>query len=457
MTARLFGTDGFRGPYDPTKTTGHINSITFEGLAFAYASIIADRDGAQPTFVVGGDTRTSTPELLHAVCRGAAAAGAEIWNVGVAPTPMIAWIAKIHGINAIAITASHNPDSDNGFKPFEKGGVKPTREILDEIEARYWHDGSSSKLLPQNVGRIVARPELAAAYLDGLINMLGNPNALQNKLIVLDGANGAVSTIAPNLYRRLGAEVVTISCDPEGTINKNCGAAHLEGLRTFLAEHPELTGDPRFLGGFANDGDGDRVMGIDARGRVVNGNHWMRYLAKGQKGIVGTTYTNSALREAIEADGVTFHECDNGDSYVTAKLLELGLARGGEATGHLIDLSHIPSGDGIYMGGWLATTLADQKHTLSDAYDSLELWPELLKNVRVDGADGKTIARSDEIQKAIAEELERFPHAVRVILRPSGTEPLVRVWAEARQQDIVEAVVDRLSATVQTLASTPQA
>jgi phosphoglucosamine mutase len=129
--------------------------------------------------------------------------------------------------------------------------------------------------------------------------------------------------LAPVIYRRLGAEVVEFACNPKGVINKNCGAAHLEGLQTFLSERPELTRDARFLGAFANDGDADRVLGVDGSGRVVNGNHWMRYLAKGQDGIVGTIYTNSALREAVKADGTIFRECDNGDSQVTVKLKEL--------------------------------------------------------------------------------------------------------------------------------------
>lgn len=450
--ARLFGTDGFRGPYDPTGMTGRVNPTTFEGLAYAYAGIITERTGTRPIFVIGGDTRTSTPPLLEAVSKGAAAAGAEVWKVGIAPTPMIAWLAHEHQINAIAVTASHNPDGDNGFKPFETGGVKPARDVLDEVEAHYWRRAGSDKPLPRAItSLIVARPELAGAYLDEIVAKLGGPGILEDRLVVIDGANGAASALAPTIYRRLGAEVVEFACNPQGVINRDCGAAHLEGLQTFLRKHPELTADPRFLGAFANDGDADRVMGVDKSGRIINGNHWMLYLTNGQNGIVGTKYTNSALREAVEADGVTFHECDNGDSHVTAKLQELDLTRGGEFTGHMIDLEHIPSGDGLYMGGWLAAALARKQLTLSTVYDSLPLWPELLRNVHVDGTDGAAIAGSEMVQAAIAEEVARYERAARVVLRPSGTEPLVRIWAEAKQQDIVETVVGRLTKTVQSL------
>lgn len=433
---------------------GRINPQTFEELAFAYASIVAESTDTRPIFVIGGDTRTSTPTLVEAVSRGVAAAGAEVWNVGIAPTPMIAWLAQEYHINAIAITASHNPGSDNGFKPFEAGGVKPARGVLDEVEARYRQRAGSNNPLPRAAAsRTTARPELASAYLDGITVKLGDKSALQNRLVVVDGANGAARELAPAIYRRLGAEVVGFACNPQGVINKNCGAAHLEGLQKFLRERPELTGDARFLGAFANDGDADRVLGVDRSGRVVNGNHWMRHLAKGQDGIVGTIYTNSALREAVKADGIIFHECDNGDSQVTVKLQELGITRGGEFTGHLIDLSHISSGDGLYMGAWLAASLAGDHSTLSDVSDSLSLWPELLRNVRVDGVDGHTLAGSDIVQTAIIEESARYQGAARIVLRPSGTEPLVRIWTEAKQQEIVEAVVARLTRTVQLLAN----
>jgi phosphoglucosamine mutase len=433
---------------------GRINTQTFEELAFAYASIITESTDTRPIFVIGGDTRTSTPPLAEAVSRGVAAADAEVWNVGIAPTPMIAWLAQEYRINAIAITASHNPSGDNGFKPFEAGGIKPARDVLDEVEVRYRQRAASNKPLPRAaVNLTIPRPELASSYLDGMVAELGGEGVLQNTLVVVDGANGAARELAPTLYRRLGAEVVEFACDPQGVINKHCGAAHLEGLQAFLKEHPELTEDTRLLGAFANDGDADRVIGVDRSGRVVNGNHWMQYLAKGQDGIVGTIYTNSGLREAVKANGVTFHECDNGDSHVTVKLQELDLTRGGEFTGHLIDLNHIPSGDGLYMGAWLAAMLAGDHSTLSDVSDSLSLWPELLRNVRVDGVDGHALAGSDIVQAAIIEESARYQGAARIVLRPSGTEPLVRIWTEAKQQEITEAVVGRLTRTVQLLAN----
>jgi phosphoglucosamine mutase len=246
--------------------------------------------------------------------------------------------------------------------------------------------------------------------------------------------------MAPRLYGALGATVVRFECHNDGArINLNCGAAHLEGVKNFLRINPDISQKPNFLGVFASDGDGDRVMGVDPLGRVINGNHWLQRLAIGQRGIVGTVYTNSALREAVERAGVEFHECPNGDSHVTAKIIELtkergpGYTRGGEFTGHLIDIDHLSSGDGLYMGAWMAAQAVSEGITLADIYNGLVLWPEKMVNIHVDNAEEKLA--DPLVKEAIQSIRDHLGQRGRIIVRPSGTEPLVRVWAESRDEN----------------------
>ena len=451
MTEALFGTDGYRGTVNDLQETG-INPSTFEQLAAVYTNLVTERTGEPPTIIVGSDTRVSSPALREAVCMGAASAGAEVWDLDVAPTPVIAWLAQEHSVNAIAITASHNPASDNGFKPFDVGGMKPGRETLEEIEKRYFED----KERFSGKGRIIPRPDLKEEYLKRTVEALGGNEVLAGHTVIIDGANGAVHELAPRLYKRLGAEVYKFACENDGTrINKGNGAAHLEGVIDFMDHNPSLTRADGFLGAFASDGDGDRVMGVDRLGRIVNGNHWMHQLAHKQIGIVGTIYTNSALRNAVEEMGVEFHVCDNGDSYVTARLQELtrergsGYTRGGEFTGHLIDLHHLSSGDGLYMGAWLAIRAAQEDAGLADIRDMLNLWPEKMESLRVNGADAKALVAKCVVQDAISAARGRLDKRGSVIVRPSGTEPLVRVWAEAEDGELLPDIIKSISQALQ--------
>ncbi len=459
---RKFGTDGMRGLYDPTGTESPINGQTAEDLGLAYASMVAEQTGTTPLIVIGGDTRPSTPELVQAATAGAVAAGAEVLDVGIAPTPVIAWIARSVGGHAIDVTASHNPAKDNGLKIFAADAIKPDRETLAEIEARLRQTESGT---PQSWlrsgGKASNRPELARDYVSHLVEKLGGKGALDGRLVVIDGAHGAARGIAPEIYERLGAEVVRYACNC-GVINDGCGAADLDGVQAFLACRPDLTNDPRFIGAFASDGDADRVMGVDRYGRIIDGNHWMQWLADDPSvdGIVGTEYTNSATRQAVAGMGVDFYQCDNGDSHVTDMLFDLtasqgsGYSRGGEFTGHMIDLAHLPSGDGIYMGAALAADLARNGSSLADTYDGLELWPERLQNIELDdNKDARAVRNDERVREALAVVEEKYQSMARVVLRASGTQSVVRVWAEARERVIMETVVTLLSQAVELAAT----
>ncbi len=440
MAETLFGTDGYRGQVDNLNRTG-INPNTFERLAYEFVGLTTELNGESPIVIVGGDTRKSGEVLRNAVINGAAMAGAEVWSMGIAPTPVIAKAAQEHQTYAIAVTASHNPGSDNGFKPFDVGGVKLSNDILREIERSYFSRDEMYRLKKHRQSSIIARPDLKDEYINSTVTEIGGDQTLAGHTVVIDGANGAVFNMAPRLYEALGATVVRFECHNNGArINLNCGAGNLEGVKDFLELNPDIWKKTNFLGAFASDGDGDRVMGVDHLRRVIDGNYWLQRLAIGQRGIVGTVYTNSALREAVRRAGVEFHECPNGDSHVTAEIMKLtkecgpGYTRGGEFTGHLIDIDHLSSGDGLYMGAWMAVQAVSEGITLADIHDGLVLWSEKMVNIHVDNAEERLA--DPLVTEAIQSINDKLGKLSRIVVRPSGTEPLVRIWAESRDENV---------------------
>jgi phosphoglucosamine mutase len=455
MSTIEFGTDGYRGEYNESDLIG-INSATFEALTQEFTSLVTEKDDESPTIIVGYDTRTSGPILAGAVSRGAAEAGATVWNIGVAPTPAIAWLAKEYGFYAVSITASHNPNTDNGYKLFSRSGNKPGRDFLDELSARF-NANENRQNSSKRPGVIYWKDNLTNIYLGRLIRSIGDYETLKGQTIIFDGAEGATHKLGPILYKALGADVVKFACNGNGArINRNCGAASLGGVRDFLEQYKADNPDIKLLGAIACDGDGDRVMALDSTGRTIDGNYWLQHLAEKQTGIVGTLYTNDALRQAVGKMGVEFHECANGDSYVTQKLIELteargtGFTRGGEFSGHLIDLEHIPSGDGLYMGAWLAAKAAQKGADFTDIRDGLELWPERMESIRLQpGVVAANILETASAQEAVSlAKTSLEDQQGRVIVRPSGTEPLIRVWGSAEDETLLSQVMDRLMGSI---------
>lgn len=443
MAERIFGTDGVRGVYGQSE---HMNPNAIERMSYAFAQQVRERD-KNKLIVVGGDTRTSTPALLDASSTGLAKAGMEVLRVETAPTPVIAWYAKQLGASAIAITASHNPARYNGFKPFLVGGRKPGDEFLQELEGRYSElNRIAYGLVSDQAGQTHDARGLESMYLNALAKEFG-ADALEHQRVVIDGANGAAYALGRKVFEALGAEVDMIGDRPSRNINDGVGAADLRGLKDRLRLH-EWRGYRNFLGGFAFDGDADRVMAVDHTGREVNGNHWMTEFARdGDSGVVGTLYTNSGTRQAIEATGARFVESGNGDSKVTQALLEHGLRRGGEFTGHMIDLKYLPSGDGVYMGAWLAARLASGEQRLADIYEGLKLWPESMRRIELpDGVDVQTVLASDAVLRVKQERAQKY--GGRFVLRASGTEPVIRVWAEAEEPGAANEMADALAAEI---------
>jgi phosphoglucosamine mutase len=453
MAEALFGTDGFRDIANKSEVTG-MNPATLGRLAHTYVCLEHERTGELPTFIVGSDTRVSSARLREAVAHGAALAGAEVWELGVAATPVIGKEATVNDVYAMIVTASHNPAQDNGLKIMARGGIKPVKEGMTELEERYYASlGREPKQIMPYYRRIY-RPELIDDYVDRAVDFVG-ADALEGKSVIIDGANGSVWRTIERFYKRLGATVHGYALSNDGAnINNGCGAAHLEGARQFIRDNPDISHEKNSLGTHVFDGDGDRFLALDAEGREINGDHVLNELSVGQVGIVATYYANPALREAVEARGVEFHECENGDSYVTAKLIQLtkergaGFVIGGEKTGHIVQMGWTSTGDGQITGARVAAQGVAEGRTLAEVYDRLPMWPENMVNIRVDNAKGKLeTARVKDTIAAVEAELGEDG---RVIVRVSGTEAsLARVFAVTRPSGVdPKAVTARIAEAI---------
>ncbi|HVS58598.1 MAG TPA: hypothetical protein VHD60_02540, partial [Candidatus Saccharimonadales bacterium] len=457
----LAGTDGFRGEATNDPGPGLVNTETFEGLTYALVDHQLESGNSGPV-VVGQDTRPSSAYLREAVIAGALKCGVEVWDMGIAPTPAIQLAAQRLGGSAVAVTASHNPYTDNGWKGMP-GGEKPSKDVALSISDGYWGRLERGDGLPTTLrGTRVARPNLVSWYADAVVQDIEEAfgeRPLADKLIVVDGARGAAQALTPTILERLGARVERFACDGKGFINEGCGAANLEGLEQFLGERPEITSHPDFLGALANDGDADRLMGIgvlndngNRRFVEINGNHIMHELAQGQPGIVGTEYTNTGMVSRLRDSGIGFEYCANGDVYVTQKLRELQnegkpWTRGGEFSGHLIDLEWLSSGDGVRMAAWLAAYAATNGMNFAEIQQSLPLWPEHAAKIKF-GAAREDIKEDKDVQEAIGLATAELDQDGRVVVRPSGTEPVVRVWGEARNRQRIIRIVEGLAGLV---------
>ncbi len=446
----LFGTDGFRGEYTEKAGAVLLNSETLYGLTQALIQY-ADQ---YKVMVVGRDSRPSGSVLSKAVIQAGVDAGIEVWDLGVIPTPATFKIAGEFKTLAVMITASHNPYTDNGWK-VAIAGNKITNEEAGNISDLYWHN--LDKTIAKNgTGAVIEKPELAEWYVAQVVQSIEqefDEKPLQNKVFVVDGANGATMKFTPEILRRLGAVVHEFACDGAGNINENCGAANLEGVKDHLRSHPEITADPNFVGAIANDGDGDRMMGVGVDGDLMNeitGNHVLYALAQGQPGIVGTLYTNTGLVETLRAEHIEFEQCSNGDTAVTAGLVARqakgdNWTRGGEFTGHHVDTNWLSSGDGVRMAAWFASYVSKSGNTFSDAYKALSLWPEAKSAVRID-PNAPKIEDNEQIQTKISEIKNQLGDSGRVVVRTSGTEPVVRIWGEAKSNTAdIQQIIDDLA------------
>ncbi|HEX3784632.1 MAG TPA: phosphoglucosamine mutase [Pseudonocardiaceae bacterium] len=438
--ARLFGTDGVRGLANTELTPELAMSV-----AASAARVFTEHDPThRQVAVVGRDPRASGEMLESAVVAGLTSAGTDVLRVGVLPTPAIAYLVGALGADlGVMISASHNPMPDNGVKLFAAGGHKLPDAIEDEIDARRGED--SARPTGAAIGR-VRDVDALDRYVAHLLEASGRP--LAGLRIVVDCANGAASVAAPEAYRRAGAEVIAINNNPDGlNINEGCGSTHLEGLRAAVVEHGVDLG-------IAHDGDADRCLAVDATGGDVDGDQIMAVLALAMKEqgeliedtLVTTVMSNLGLHLAMREHGVRMRTTAVGDRYVVEELRAGGYTLGGEQSGHVLLPATSTTGDGLLTALRLMGRVSASGLSLAELAGVMRRLPQVLLNVRV--TDKAAVAGASAVNDAVAQLTAELGESGRVLLRPSGTEQLVRVMVEAPTHDLASAAATRLANVV---------
>ncbi|WP_338697253.1 phosphoglucosamine mutase [Streptomyces sp. Q6] len=445
---RLFGTDGVRG-----VANADLTAELALGLSVAAAHVLGEAGsfaGHRPVAVVGRDPRASGEFLEAAVVAGLASAGVDVLRVGVLPTPAVAYLTGALGADlGVMLSASHNAMPDNGIKFLARGGHKLDDALEERIEAVYDEHRTGApwdRPTGAGVGRVTSYDEGLDQYVAHLMGVL--PNRLDGLKIVLDEAHGAASRVSPEAFTRAGAEVVTIGAEPDGlNINDGCGSTHLDLLKAAVVEHGAAFG-------IAHDGDADRCLAVDHTGSEVDGDQIMAViaLAMRERGalredtVVATVMSNLGLKLAMEREGINLVQTAVGDRYVLENMKEHGYALGGEQSGHVIVLDHATTGDGTLTGLLLAARVAQTGRTLKDLAGVMERLPQVLINVP--DVDKSRVATSAELTTAVADAERELGSTGRVLLRSSGTEPLVRVMVEAADIEQARSVAGRLADVV---------
>ncbi len=444
--AKLFGTDGVRG-----LANSDLTAELAVDLAVAAAHVLGDAgqfvstERPRPLAVVGRDTRASGEFLEHAVVAGLASAGVDVLILGVVPTPAVAHLTTATAADlGVMLSASHNPMPDNGIKFFASGGLK----LADELEAaiedhleEYWE-----RPVGADVGRVYLADDKVAGYVDHLI--AAAPNPLSNLTVVVDCANGAASDVAPNVYRRLGANVIAIHSTPDGyNINDGCGSTHMSDLQHAVVEHGADLG-------IAHDGDADRCLAVDAQGSIVDGDQMMAVLALAMRDagnlssntVVSTVMANLGFNLAMAEAGIEVVSTAVGDRYVLEEMRNNGYNLGGEQSGHVVLSDFATTGDGLLTAIMVMARMVATGETLADLASVMTSLPQVLINVS--GVDKNALDSDEVVAAAVADESEKLAGGGRVLLRKSGTEPLVRVMVEAPTSDLAQSSAQRLASVV---------
>jgi phosphoglucosamine mutase len=437
--SRLFGTDGVRG-----LANGEITAELALQLSVAAAHVLgrsAREQGRRPKAVVGRDPRASGEFLSAAVVAGLGSAGVDVHNVGVLPTPAVAFLTgDMDAHFGVMLSASHNAMPDNGIKFFAAGGHKLADAVEDEIVA---HMGEEwSRPIGAEVGRVHENRAGQARYVAHLLAVL--PHSLDGLTVVIDAAHGAASEVSPEAFRLAGAEVFEIGASPDGlNINDGYGSTHLSRLQAAVRER-------RADLGIAHDGDADRCLAVDATGAVVDGDQIMAILALALRDrgrlaedtLVATVMSNLGLLQAMKRENISVRQTGVGDRYVLEAMRAGRYSLGGEQSGHVILLDHGTTGDGVLTGLMLAARVAETGRSLADLASVMTRMPQVLKNVK--GVDKARVETDEGVQEAVAREESALGETGRILLRKSGTEPVVRVMVEAETEERAEAVCDRL-------------
>ena len=484
--ARLFGTDGVRGVAGDDLTGRLAMDLAVAAAEVLHETGVFDRaraEGRRPVAVVGRDPRASGEFLESAVVAGLAGVGVDVLRLGVIPTPAVAFLtADTSADLGVMLSASHNPAKDNGIKLFARGGFKLPDAAEDEIEARLGQPGGVVTGPPGGgFGRVSDDGDSRERYLAHLLASLSAPGLpgaaepvrpgeaapppeparpgaaalpsrparpLTGLRIVVDCAHGAASEVAPSLLRRAGADVIAIGAEPDGeNINDGCGSTHLDVLRAAVVEQQADAG-------IAHDGDADRCLAVDAAGQVVDGDQIMAVLALGLKAsgqlahntVVATVMSNLGFRLAMKEAGIAVVETAVGDRYVLEAMRAGGYIFGGEQSGHIIMLDHATTGDGLLTALHLLAAVARERVPLADLAKVMTRYPQVLVNVA--GVDKTRVAASPEVAAQVAAATAELGRSGRILVRPSGTEPTVRVMVEAVDPERARHLADRLASVI---------
>lgn len=441
---KLFGTDGIRGKANTFPMTVDV------ALRLGQAAGLYFRRGAhRHSVVLGKDTRLSGYMIESALVSGFLSAGMDVILVGPLPTPAIAMLARsLRADLGVMISASHNPFGDNGIKLFGPDGFKLSDEVEAEIESMMAQDLTNQMASPEEVGRASRLNDAAGRYIESAKAAFPKGSRLDGLRIVLDCANGAAYRVAPAALWELGAEVIKIGCEPNGVnINAACGSTHPETLQRAVLEHGAHLG-------IALDGDADRLIIVDEKGQIVDGDQILGlivlFLQKnerlGSNDAVATIMSNLGLEKKLAEHGITLHRTAVGDRYVVEKMREQGIKLGGEQSGHMILSDFATTGDGLIAALQVLAVLVEEGRPASEILRVFEPYPQLLRNVRYQGGDPLSTEMLAQARKAAE---TRLGSTGRLVLRKSGTEPLIRVMAEAEDPALVEEIVASICDAVQ--------
>ena len=442
MTRKYFGTDGIRGEIGKAPLTPDF----VLKLGWAAGKVLAAQGSS--LVVIGKDTRISGYMLESALQAGLVAAGVNIRLLGPMPTPAVAYLTRTFRASAgIVISASHNPFQDNGVKFFSSEGTKLSDKT--EIKIEEFLDREIETVSSEKLGKVERVDDAAGRYIEFCKRTIPTEATLEGLRIVVDCANGATYHVSPHVFSELGADVITIAAEPNGiNINENCGATSLAYLQKSVKENQADLG-------IALDGDGDRLMLVDHKGEIVNGDEVLAIIAAHRlpdigKDVVGTLMSNLGLEKSIINMGLNFHRADVGDRYVMDILRQTGGILGGESSGHIIVRDRISTGDGTIAALQILHALVDTGKSLRDLKQVMTKYPQTLVNVRI--KEKIDLAQNIEIQKAVKAAEQQMGERGRVLLRASGTEPLIRVMVEAEEQSETNELANKIADIVKQAA-----
>ena len=441
---KYFGTDGYRGEANVVLTVEDAYKVgRFLG---AYYSKNAKQDRAR--VVIGKDTRRSSYMFEYSLVAGLTASGADVYLLHVTTTPSVSYVVRTEDFDCgIMISASHNPYYDNGIKVLNGNGEKLGEDIIEQIEAYLDGDATGVELATRDkIGRTTDYAAGRNRYIGYLISIA--TRSFKGMKVALDCANGSASSIAKNVFDALGADTFVIGDKPDGlNINKNCGSTHIEGLCKFVKENGCDIG-------FAYDGDADRCLAVDEEGKVVDGDLILYICGKYMKEqgllynktVVTTVMSNLGLYKAFDKEGISYEKTAVGDKYVYENMQKNGNCLGGEQSGHIIFSKHATTGDGILTSLKLMEVVLEKKQSLARLASEVTIYPQVLKNVRVE--DKITAQENASVKRAVDSVSKKLGDDGRILLRASGTEPLIRVMVEAKTMELCNECVDEIIAVM---------